>query len=507
MKKNLFTVCCFFTAIFFMSLASQANAAFNHGSMKGTGLQLYGGWKGDPGGADHSVLREGYTADYKIVTINSLTWAYVKFNGANANLSGEEWAAQVFYRKADTTLDVNGNSGHYNLTQRTGNTVAYGKMTASEMPGTNPTNLSLFGYLTNFGQWQYGATASVGLLYNVNEQNSKNVNDVTAPVWAFSAEEINKTATNLTLKLSASDESGDMFYYVTDTANDYYEVFFTDTVSITLAEGTDYEFIITPVDFSGNTGDSEKVIVSGETFVCNNLMAGKTLVVGEIYYAPGWTPSSNYTFVIEDDTVASIHLGDATSENWQAQLRAFTTSPVLLTPGETYSLIANVNISKNAPFHLKMYDTAGGDGVAMEITQRDITAGDNKVAVYDVVCPEELTKINGFLFNLSWNPADIDYLISVQICGGETVPPVAVRDFKKADNSSMAVYMQGRTLTVISENAIKRIDVFSAGGHKISVKQNGNTVDMSSLASGLYIIKVTDAAGVQKQFKQVVAGR
>jgi hypothetical protein len=71
----------------------------------------------------------------------------------------------------------------------------------------------------------------------------------------------------------------------------------------------------------------------------------------------------------------------------------------------------------------------------------------------------------------------------------------------------MAVYMQGRTLTVTSENAIKRIDVFSAGGHKIPVKQNGNTIDMSSLASGLYIIKVTDVAGIQKQFKQIVAKR
>ncbi|MDR0618745.1 MAG: hypothetical protein LBG17_02475 [Bacteroidales bacterium] len=369
-------------------------------------------------GADGTI-----TTDYKIVTVGTKTWVWTKLNGSN--ISGEGWASQIMYKQSTGALTKPGN-----IAGRTGNNISYGSF--ANTPTENSVQINVFVYPTTTGAWTYRSTAFVS--YDKTLPNSKDNEDATAPVFTEKPNIVDKTLTSVTIAMPATEASGNWFYYVADAANNYEEIFFDDTVSIALTDGTDYEFTIIPVDFSGNAGSAEKVAISGEVFVCNDIMKGRKLSPYTVFYAPGWNPSSNYTFTIKDDTVVNIYLGNQTSENWQSQFRVFSKRPAILIPGKKYSLITKVTASKNTTIGVKVYDTAVGDETALEIPLQNILAGETIISVHDITCPQNLTRINGILYNLSYNPADVDYKIHLQICG-ETIPGQSIKYVLRKGNT------------------------------------------------------------------------
>ncbi len=66
----------------------------------------------------------------------------------------------------------------------------------------------------------------------------------------------NVTETTADLNITGSDDSGDLFYYIT-SGTGIAEVSFLPTITITgLTSSTTYTLNVTPVDFNGNTGAS-----------------------------------------------------------------------------------------------------------------------------------------------------------------------------------------------------------------------------------------------------------
>jgi hypothetical protein len=494
MKNNLFTVCCFFAAMFFGSSA----LALDHGSISIKDALMYS-TVNDTANTESTAI-EDVSIDYKLVTIGSNTWIWANLKGTTLIWTDGNWASQLKWDSwtgDDYGFILNGGGNV------SGKSVTYGKKT-SPFPN-NPIDISIFQYTNKAGwdSWNFYMTDKSS--YDNTLPNNKDLEDVTAPILADPVI-FNQIGTEVTLVLSATDASNDYFYYVTDEGNSYEEVFFSDTAKITMNADVNYTFSVKAIDFSGNESEVKTINVYQEAYECNNLLSGNGLEMAYIYFAPDWTENSNYTTEIDNDTL-KIHLDDETSEIWMAQFHLNINPEIYVYAGKQYTLLADVEVSSSTPVTLQAKDTV--DNVLIELGPATANAGVvNHLAAYDITTPATLDVMQRLIFAFGGNPANVDIKIyNIAVCGQERTPSVAVGDLKKADNSAMAVYMQGKTLTVTSKNAIKQIDVFSTGGHKIPVKQNGNTVDMSSLASGLYIIRVTDAAGVQKQFKQIISGR
>ncbi len=69
--------------------AVNANAAIDHGSVKGTGLPFYAQY--NAGTLDPLTVRAGVTFDFKVVTIGSKTWGWT-----NTNLCYCRWCNMGF---------------------------------------------------------------------------------------------------------------------------------------------------------------------------------------------------------------------------------------------------------------------------------------------------------------------------------------------------------------------------------------------------------------------------
>jgi len=230
-KKILISLC---LSAFYIQLS----AAITHGSIKGAAVPMYdqGAVGGNIGNAAHTP-----TLDYKVVTIGSKTWSWIKSNGSYID-TGADWTSQLRYwsssnAKTESNM-VNRNAGS-NLATQTWT------KTSATMP--SPVRLSFFVAMMTGG---WSETALIN--YNPSLKNSNVPGDVTAPV-ASSCTVTAFAAGSVTLSFSGSDNQGDLFYYITGTGIE--EVSFGNNVTLTsLASNTVYTLTVTPVDFSGNEG-------------------------------------------------------------------------------------------------------------------------------------------------------------------------------------------------------------------------------------------------------------
>jgi hypothetical protein len=458
------------------TIALSSAAALDHGSISVKNAQLYG-WTSDAIGPNETQI-DGQTVDYKLVTVGAKTWAYASLN--NSGIRGEEWASQLFW------YGQNDNTGVFQLTGRiTGNGgISYGN-TISAFPNES-VDISVFQYVSSAAQWTYYGTAKTP--YDCRIKNSGNVEDVTAPALATPVI-ASQSAVQITLNLSATDVSNDYFYYITDETNNYAEVFFRNEVTIMLVSGTDYNFSIKAIDFSGNESNIETVSITGAVFECNNLLEDKALSFYEIYYAPGWAASENYTAGIEGNTL-TLHLDDATNEAWQAQFKIELATPIRLIPEGEYSLIMNVTSSKAAGrFFVKFFDGAN-ENPSMDVPAQAITDGEQEIAVYGIICPDGLSQISRMIFDFGWNPADLDMSSDISVCG-EPAPDVKTE--VKVKNSDVQVYSNDNRISVIASN-IKGTEacVYNTVGQLLySQPLNASqTVIGRAFKTGVYLVKV-----------------
>ncbi|MDR1654214.1 MAG: T9SS type A sorting domain-containing protein [Prevotellaceae bacterium] len=463
--------------------------AVDHGSMSIQNAPLYAQVENQIPSPDATPI-DGQFVSFKLVTTGTKTYVWTELIGTT--IMGESWSSQLRWwqpGKVENQLQ-----GRITGTQQT-----FGEV--NSLPSINPVTVTVFQHIP--GEWVF--RESGGYQYDYTAKNSANAADVTAPILADPVV-ANQTSNSLTLSLSAADASNDVFYYITDAANGVETVVFTGTATIMLTEATDYNLSIVAIDFSGNESAPKTVAVTGQVFVCNNLLGNKTLLPGAAtdvhptdpsrtmapYFAPGWAPNNNYLFSV-NGLNASITLNDATYEAWQAQFRIKVETPLEVTAGEKYSLLMDVETNQNTPFYVKFFDW--DDNQFMEIgTRRTLNAGSAaQLAVYDITCPTGLTQIRQILFDFGGNAANTVITINnISVCGGE------VSSVKSIETSDVKCFINNGELNINSKENIKSVIVYNIAGQtvrNIATHSSELKIDMGNETAGIYFVKIDTENG------------
>lgn len=234
-KEKLFFVV---GLVFLLLITNNVSASISHGSMKGAGLLLYD--QGPVGGNTINPVRSP-TLDYKVVTIGTKTWAWIKSNGSTID-TGADWTSQLRYWSAANAKTEN------NMTNRnSGSNAATETWTKTSATMPTPVRLSFFNVLMT-GGWAETTLIS----YDPAIKNSLISGDLTVPV-VTSCSAIAYSVGAVTLSFSGSDNQGDLFYYVTGTGIE--EVSFGNNITLSgLTSNTVYTITVTPIDFNGNEG-------------------------------------------------------------------------------------------------------------------------------------------------------------------------------------------------------------------------------------------------------------
>jgi len=231
LKKMAVMLCAFLLTGFFT-----ASAVLTIGSAKGTLLPLY--TNNDGGLINPATLKAGVTFDYKIVTVGTKTWAWTNVNGGGT-IGAATWASQLRYWSTPTSHSEN------NLVNRNATTQTYGS-TTNAVPASK--SISFFEATSAVGN-----TETDRITYDVTIVNNPVGSDVIAPtVTACNSSGVTETTAALTI--TGSDDSGDVFYYISGNGG-VSEVSFLPTITLSgLTQLTTYNLTVTPVDFTGNQG-------------------------------------------------------------------------------------------------------------------------------------------------------------------------------------------------------------------------------------------------------------
>ena len=224
------------TVMLFVLLISgyfTASAVLTISSMKGTGLPMYA----QHNSASATTLIPGLTLDYKVVSISGKSWAWTNIHGAN--IGGASYSSQLRYYSS--TLAKTENNLLNRVTSST--TQTYGS-TTNTIPAA-PLKISFFQDANGFNETDF-------IPYDITAINSPVSGDITAPVISSSTS-TGVTETAATINITGTDDSGDLFYYI--TGNGIAEISFLPTITLAgLTPTTNYNLTVTPIDFTGNMG-------------------------------------------------------------------------------------------------------------------------------------------------------------------------------------------------------------------------------------------------------------
>ena len=165
--------------------------------------------------------------------------------------------------------------------------------------------------------------------------------------------------------------------------------------------------------------------VCAQNYQCNgtDILSGVSFQTGTPYYAPNWGPSSNYTET-ETNGALTIHLGDATSADWQAQF-PITCASQSLVSGKTYFLSFDIQTNVDLPRVYMKLQAAADDNHFVDLPVQSVSAGTTTISGITVNTADAFDEI---LFDFGGNPANADIVISnITVCDdytGETPPPV-----------------------------------------------------------------------------------
>jgi len=189
----------------------------------------------------------GSTFDFKVVTVDATTYAWTNVHGLN--IANNPWSSQ--YRYWSTT----GSKTENNLLSRVAGTQETYGSTTTPQPN-NPVTITFLQEQSNV------FFETDDFTYDNTIANSADASDKEAPALADPTV-VSQTGTQLNLSLSATDNSGNYFYYIKDGANNFSQVSFLDNVTLNLTAGINYNFSIYAVDFSGNMSEAKTVSVQG----------------------------------------------------------------------------------------------------------------------------------------------------------------------------------------------------------------------------------------------------
>jgi hypothetical protein len=230
-----------------------------HGSIRGRS-ELYG--EHNANAFDPSTVRkngeDSVWMNFSVVTIGGKSWATTSLSALA--VGNADWASQLRYWSATNAKTEN------NLLSRVGTTTTFGSTTKT-IP--NPlANISFFQAVEGTGG---GYSETPFMVYDPVAKNSAVAGDTEAPVLTSGQVAIsNITESGADLTFSGTDNSNNLFYYITYTVGttDYAEVALLPTFTVTgLQELTTTDITITPVDYNGNEGESVVVPIATGGFV------------------------------------------------------------------------------------------------------------------------------------------------------------------------------------------------------------------------------------------------
>ena len=228
--------------------------ALSHGSAIGKAAPLYPIY--DTGAPGTPVA--GKTIDFKVVSIAGKTWAWANFNGGI--IAGNAWSSQLRYRQPNY-LQADENQL---LTRITGTQQTYG--IASRPMTMNPLKISFLQEENN------AFFESATYDYDNTRANNADASDNEKPVLGNCTFE-NLTSSKVDLHLAATDNSGDYFYYIEDTANGISDVTFLNKYTISgLKAEKQYHISVTAIDFSGN--ESTPSVINFSTGTVTSITSG-----------------------------------------------------------------------------------------------------------------------------------------------------------------------------------------------------------------------------------------
>ena len=178
----------------------------------------------------------GIQVDFRLVSAGGTTYAQI--DGTGYALAANAWSAQIRYGAQEMQCPV---------ANRVGNLCTW----SFADPNSTDAVSAVVEDDNNFFQ-------TPAYAYDKTQVNSPIDGDNAAPV--ISSVTATADDNSVTLILKASDNNTDFFYYVSSAANGLQTVSFGDTCMFTgLMSGTDYEFSVVAIDFSGNESTAQTV--------------------------------------------------------------------------------------------------------------------------------------------------------------------------------------------------------------------------------------------------------
>ncbi len=448
------------------------------GSIMGKAVPMYPIRDGETTGtADASTL------DFKVVTKGEKTWAWTNWEGKT--IAGNAWSSQYrFYTDSantatDTTLDwkykgehawiENTLTGRVTETQQT-----YGSTTIT--PFDNPATIT-------FVQEENNVFFETGdIEYNYSIKNSADESDLTAPVLE-TAEILNQTSSEVTLSLSATDNSENFFYYIEDNENNFLEISFINEAKFTIKDSTNYRFVVYAMDFSGNSSEAKYVVLfsSAAVYVTEGIAnensfkldsrSGKLVIEGT---AVGEPFGDAYAKVSIDGNWVTNMVG--TAKEWKpAGIDATTGVPVYVLqipaseiPGWEEGKILTLDLGYiTAPINNEweryvspnLYITEG-ENAGQPILHEIGTGVDIETAIEDVII---------------------------------AVP-----------SSLFKVYCANGVLSVKGEATPSNMTLYNIAGQKVLEVKNANSANVSNLRRGAYILKIRTNSGSEEVHKVIL---
>lgn len=258
----------------------------NFGTAKADNVQLYAqvDYKADL--EKPSIAK----VNYRIVDDGTYFWAhYTLVTEGEENAQFEinaDWAAQLRNWGTDGASRI-----EMDLTVRSEDrTVAY-----SNREGKDDANYYAF---TRKAGTVAGATVQMQSYaaittngYNVTELYEYKVNsinnpseDTAAPTGLSVSHSLNQAGDSITLTLNATDDSGDLFYYIYDTENHIAHVSFTNSFKFAVLNSRTYNISVLACDYDGNKSAAETITVTTARApfeATKNLALGQNVTTGE----------------------------------------------------------------------------------------------------------------------------------------------------------------------------------------------------------------------------------
>lgn len=354
------------------------------------------------------------------------------------------------------------------------------------------------------------------------------------------------------LNITGSDNSGAVYYAVTGAKQDV-NMFKTGTNYLTAIEpGKVYTLNITAKDFSGNASTSVeqkvKTMKARTNLLDGNLMkynstliastgatnelaakiqvTGNTLTIGCNTTATGMTGTqlnrkffnatvringTNYplTLATPDSTSAQFVFTDMVGTTPITTGTAFTIQfSVFWTKGAgnfftglfTYSIGDNGQVDTEGP------STPGLHKTGTNLTWNACTDALSGVKWYTVTeTGQAVKKIfdfgeTSFSYTMA-NASNVVEVAAVDFVGNITKTTQILSGINDVTMDASAVYPNPATDMVYIKGDVKEVAIYSLQGQRLLLQQNTNRIDVSSLNSGLYIVRIIEPSGAQKSTK------